>query len=252
METKTCNVCKHSKHLDQYYNNKKGKFGKGNTCKPCMLSLNKQTFEYTCPTCNKTSFLQRDPYRVAVKNNRECNSCAVKKWHIDRYGKKQDRTFTSTCSNCGDVKKHKWKNLSDIQLDNIQKTMDGKLCKKCSNSLYYTLPEIKTNTKPERIFKQYLEGWGISYIQNYKFKHHHFDFYLTDMNILVEIDGNYWHGKNLGEHELNPSQIKSRKNDLKKNKICLENNQPLIRLWEDELNEKVIKNKLQYEGKYTI
>jgi hypothetical protein len=78
METKTCNVCKHSKHLDQYYNNKKGKFGKGNTCKPCMLSLNKQTFEYTCPTCNKTSSLQRDPYRVAVKNNRECNSCAVK------------------------------------------------------------------------------------------------------------------------------------------------------------------------------
>jgi len=32
----------------------------------------------------------------------------------------------------------------------------------------------------------------------------------------------------------------------------LENNQPLIRLWEDELNEKVIKNKLQYEGKHTI
>ncbi len=65
------------------------------------------------------------------------------------------------------------------------------------------------------------------------------------MDVLVEIDGNYWHGKNLEEHELNLSQIKSRKNDLKKNKICLENNQLLIRLWEDELNEKVIKNKLQ-------
>lgn len=245
MKEKTCNKCNNTYPLNQFTNNKTCKFGKTNTCKQCFIAYNKQTFEYTCPTCNKISHLQRDPYRVAIKNNRECNSCAVKKWHVKKYGKKQDRTFTSTCSNCGDIKQHRWKNLSDTQLDNIQKTNNTKLCYKCSNSLHYTLSEIKTNTKPERIFKQYLEEWNIPYIQNFKFKHHHFDFYLTSMNILVEIDGNYWHGKNLEEHELNPSQIKSRKNDLKKNKICLENNQPLIRLWEDELNEKVIKNKLQ-------
>ena len=55
-------------------------------------------------------------------------------------------------------------------------------------------------------------------------------------------------GKGLEWDELNDTQKTPRKNDLKKNKICLESHQSIIRLWEDEINRETVISKLKNEG----
>ena len=44
---------------------------------------------------------------------------------------------------------------------------------------------------------------------------------------------------------LNETQKNSRKNDLKKNQICLDSQQKLIRLWEDEVIESILLDKIK-------
>jgi len=200
--------------------------------------------EYKCPQCSSIKLLAESSWREAVRLKRLCKSCAMKKWQTEKYGEKTTREFTSTCPKCKKEKKHKWKNQSETNIKNLIEVMSTKMCKSCSNSEYYILSKTKKNTKPEREFKKIARKLKIKYRQGYKYKGYNFDFYLPELKILVEIDGNYWHGKGLKWEELNETQINSKKNDNKKNKICLENQQPLIRLWEDEITEQVIKNKL--------
>jgi very-short-patch-repair endonuclease len=245
MSEKTCYKCKKTKTLSEFYNSKRYADGKQDSCKECSSNYTKQQKEYTCPSCNTVNTLQHNAYKKAVKYNKKCRKCTITEWQKEKYGEKKLTEFTSQCHNCGKTKKHKWNNLSPTNLINIQNTMNKKLCKNCSNTLFYTLPTTKTNTKPEIKFKNILEELNIEYIQNYRYKYNHYDFYLIKFNILVEIDGNYWHGKDKEWEELNIPQKKSRKNDLKKNKICFENNQPLLRFWEDELEIKIIKDKIE-------
>lgn len=110
-----------------------------------------------------------------------------------------------------------------------------RLCKSCSNSLYYNTAGSKAPTKPELIAKSYFELQEIKYIQQYAISGSHYDFYLPNENILIEIDGTYWHGKNLSDNELNKQQLNTRKNDYKKNSIAKFHNIPLLRIWDDEI-----------------
>jgi len=200
--------------------------------------------EYKCPQCSSIKLLAECSWNEAIRLKRLCKSCAMKKWQTEKYGEKQTREFISTCPKCKKEKLHKWKNISETRIQTLIGVMSTKMCKSCSNSVYYVLSKTKKNTKPEREFKKIARQLKIKYRQGWKYKGYNFDFYLPELKILVEIDGNYWHGKGLKLKELNPTQTNSRKNDEKKNKICLENSQPLIRLWEDEVTEQVIKNKL--------
>jgi very-short-patch-repair endonuclease len=69
---------------------------------------------------------------------------------------------------------------------------------------FFTLKRIstnptrgKTNTKPELSFKDVLNQLNVNYIHNYpvwKIEHMYpADFYLPDHNLIIEIDGTYWH-----------------------------------------------------------
>ena len=44
-------------------------------------------------------------------------------------------------------------------------------------------------------------------------------------------------GKNLNDNELNESQLRTRENDLYKNKLVELSDWKLIRIWEDEINK---------------
>ena len=55
--------------------------------------------------------------------------------------------------------------------------------------------------------------------------------------MLIEVDGTYWHGKNLKDYELNEQQKQTRKNDMIKNELASNRNYKLIRIWSDELSE---------------
>jgi very-short-patch-repair endonuclease len=68
----------------------------------------------------------------------------------------------------------------------------------------------KSNTLPERKMKQYLEEHNIEYIHQYAIEIKNvlwlFDFYIPELHLLVEIDGEYWHTKTL--NQINRDNIK--------------------------------------------
>ncbi len=95
-----------------------------------------------------------------------------------------------------------------------------------------------TATKPERLVKEILKKHGIKFKQEFELMGKFFDFKLEidGVEILLEVDGNYWHGKNADE--LNLQQTKQRIEDFYKDCICVVLQIPLIRVWDDEINER--------------
>lgn len=59
------------------------------------------------------------------------------------------------------------------------------------------LKRRKHSTKPEREFVDFCKANNIRYIEQYRRvgNKHPYDFFLVDYNLLVEIDGTYWHDK---------------------------------------------------------
>ena len=57
------------------------------------------------------------------------------------------------------------------------------------------LKRRKYSTKPEREFADFCKANNIRYVEQYRRvgNKHPYDFFLVDYNLLVEIDGTYWH-----------------------------------------------------------
>ena len=64
--------------------------------------------------------------------------------------------------------------------------IDKVLNKNINNPKFY-------NTKPERCMKQILEVANIPYIHQKKFGRYIYDFYLFQHDLIIEVDGTYWH-----------------------------------------------------------
>jgi very-short-patch-repair endonuclease len=102
-----------------------------------------------------------------------------------------------------------------------------------------TLPKRGRKTNIELRFLNYLEMHDIKYQYQYFLHGKYYDFYLPDFNMLVEVDGEYWHRM--------PHAIK---NDLEKHIIAKDCNIKLLRIneitWVPELifekDYEVIKN----------
>lgn len=85
----------------------------------------------------------------------------------------------------------------------------------------------------ERKFKEnFLKDFNVK--DQFKIEKRYFDFYLVDYNILIEVDGDYWHAnpKFYKKKNLNEFQKESLKRDIIKNKIAETHNIKLIRFWE--------------------
>lgn len=98
----------------------------------------------------------------------------------------------------------------------------------------------KKGTKPEKLFAEKLHQWGIFHIfqKSLPWKKgwkKWFDFYIPEWNMLIEIDGEYWHGKGLKTGSLNKQQWNTRKNDRFKNYLAKKQNYNLVRLWSTEV-----------------
>lgn len=96
------------------------------------------------------------------------------------------------------------------------------------------------NTKPEIEVKQILENHNIKYEPQYQLETKLYDFYIPQKNLLLEVDGIYWHAKNLPHKDMSAMQIRHRKNDIFKNKLAKQYKYNLIRVWEDEIDEKTL------------
>jgi len=73
----------------------------------------------------------------------------------------------------------------------------------------------------------FIDGWKV------------FDFKLEDYPILIETDGDFWHGNPDADTTKKRYHIlKAKKNDMMKNWIARRNGLVLLRFWEKEVFEK--------------
>lgn len=107
-------------------------------------------------------------------------------------------------------------------------------------------PGPYTNTKPELEVKKILEDNNINYEHQKYVGNKLFDFYLPDYNLLIEVDGVFYHGKGIKDEDLKYDIQKGiRINDKFKDKLAKDRGFKLLRIWQDETNilDVIIKNK---------
>lgn len=68
-----------------------------------------------------------------------------------------------------------------------------------------------------------------------------FDFKISGKNILIEIDGDYWHCNPDSKFKIPifEAQIKNLKKDSIKNDWCIDNGYQLFRFWENDINNNI-------------
>lgn len=113
----------------------------------------------------------------------------------------------------------------------------------------------KKMTGPEIIFAELLNTEGILYETQKIVGNKIFDFYLPGYNLIVEIDGDYFHANPsvYQEHQLNGMQKKNKRNDLFKNALASTMGYGMFRVWEKDLKENLeevkLRLKLAIDGK---
>ena len=93
-------------------------------------------------------------------------------------------------------------------------------------------------------------SFGVVEDVDFKFQHQIssaiFDFYFFNYNIVIEVDGDFYHCNPNTKHNIPtyPIQLKTVANDFRKNKIAENKQIRLLRFWETDINlnrEEVIK-----------
>jgi very-short-patch-repair endonuclease len=106
--------------------------------------------------------------------------------------------------------------------------------------------DFKVTSKLETIFNNLLIDLGLKENVNYNRWHYvksikaFYDFHIFEKNILIEVDGDFWHC-NPNTKDSIPKYNSQNKNLIKdeiKNNWCKENNIKLLRFWEKDINEK--------------
>jgi very-short-patch-repair endonuclease len=103
------------------------------------------------------------------------------------------------------------------------------------------------DTKPERQLKTILSSFNLVYQHPFQVDSKVYDFYIPSLNLLIEVDGNYWHGKGLTKQQMNPMQLKHHINDITKTKLAKLRGFNLLRIWEGTVTPSFVMERiLQY------
>ena len=130
-------------------------------------------------------------------------------------------------------------NLSKSQIDRFKNNPN--LIKNLSEGrIKYLKRKVKNKTLLEENFEKILISLNIEFLYQYEFKHKFFDYYITNKNILIEVDGDFFHVNPNSKHNFIKfkTQELTVKNDKVKNLICEEDNIKLLRYWEKDINER--------------
>jgi G:T-mismatch repair DNA endonuclease (very short patch repair protein)/endogenous inhibitor of DNA gyrase (YacG/DUF329 family) len=138
------------------------------------------------------------------------------------------------CPECGSEFQQHWKGP--------KKYCSTKCAARHSLSVINAKEPTKKGTKPEKLFAEKLQRWGIPFIfqKSLPWKKgwkKWFDFYIPEWNMLIEVDGEYWHGKDIKTGDLNKQQWNTRKNDRLKNYLAKKQDYKLLRLWSLEIGK---------------
>lgn len=115
--------------------------------------------------------------------------------------------------------------------------------------------EYGTSKLEERFARDFLDKLGIKYVYQFKALSigRYFDFFLPECNLMIEVDGDYYHSYGILYEDMTPTQKRNKRVDEQKTMWCLSNGIPLIRIWEHEINNtpgEVLKMLKEKTGKY--
>lgn len=96
----------------------------------------------------------------------------------------------------------------------------------------------KNPTAPELEFEKILKSLKVNYMTQKIVGGKIYDFFLPEINTLIEVDGDYYHANPDKYTELNEMQKRSVKNDKRKNIIARGRGYSLVRFWESDILEK--------------
>jgi very-short-patch-repair endonuclease len=105
----------------------------------------------------------------------------------------------------------------------------------------------KNPTAPEKSFTEILEELGILYETQKIVGGKIYDFFIPSKNILIEVDGDYWHAKDKELKDMSLMQKKTFYNDIKKNAIAKNNGFDIERVWEKDLKENYELTKFRFK-----
>ena len=192
------------------------------------LSKNIKQYQRFSTTCNLENFKYN--VELFIKNNKL--NCQYLDWRKSKTKNHIDISLKCSCGNIYWIDFNWWKKSLKCRCNNCVKNISN--------------IELKT--------KQWLDEMKIKYIQQYKFndcidkRALPFDFYLTDFNICIEVDGEQ-HFNNSSIYYNNKNGYNDRlKKDNIKNDYCKNNNIKLIRLkynlFYSDLYKKILKEEI--------
>lgn len=189
-------------------------------CMGIAQSRKKGYVEIKCDNCGELFTMEKHDYDYKIKKGQDKFFCSRKCYGIYQRVYKEE-----TCTFCGKI-------FSKRPCD-FEKSHTNYFCSiECSQkySTYYI-----NNSSWENEIGQFLIQKGIAYEREYRVEDFRFDFFLLDYNILIEIDGSFWHNS--------PRAIAR---DKKKNHIALKNKFTLLRFLSDDTRHlEKIKNDLE-------
>lgn len=132
---------------------------------------------------------------------------------------------------------HNWKN-KDIR----EKCEETTIKKYGKTSLEIATEKLfKTaETSIEKIIKNILNKNKIKFKKSFYIylnekEYKIYDFYLPEYNMLIEADGDYWHGNPIYFTTLNEIQVINMNNDKIKNELAIQEGYLLLRFWENHI-----------------
>jgi very-short-patch-repair endonuclease len=98
--------------------------------------------------------------------------------------------------------------------------------------------EYGTSKLEERFAHDFLDKLGVEYQYQYYASDikRYYDFYLVNERVLIEVDGDFYHGYGKLYEDMSPMQKKNYRVDNIKNEWAAIHSIPLIRIWEHDIN----------------
>ncbi len=170
-----------------------------------MNSMNKYVCNYCDSPINKGKYCNKKCFgkHLSITRKGENNPFYGKKHTKDDIIKRRNRFLEDnpmkhkdiakkfSLSKIGSTTSSKGKSLKEIYGDKSDKVYE----RLRNNGITTALKGPKSDTLPERLVENYLLFNDILYVKQFRYKLGVVDFWLPEDNIILEVDGDYWHSR---------------------------------------------------------
>jgi very-short-patch-repair endonuclease len=173
-----------------------------------------------CPICEKEYAQSRDANRRKKTCSKECG---YRLRAITR-----DKKVTLKCKHCG-------KSYKTHKCEEERSKYCSRSCLACDK----IASTIHSSTVPEMIAKKALDLLKLENVHQHRIEQMTVDFYLPTMNIVLEVQGDYWHGNPAiySYKGLDEIQRSNRIRDKKRRIVLKEKGFAVVYVWERDLKE---------------